>query len=114
MNSGRYNITIDQGIDFNQVFTYKIGITPVDLTGYTARLNISKKFFKSSKPVIDLTTENSKLVLGGALGTITATISSAETLFFTVEDQYFYDLELVIGSSVSRLLRGKVIIIGDA
>ena len=49
MNSGRYNLTIDQGIDFNQVFTYKIGITPVDLTGYTARLNISKKFFKSSK-----------------------------------------------------------------
>ena len=111
MISGKYNLTIEQGTTFRQVFTYLSASLPVDLTGHTARLNISKKSFNSYNSFMDLTTENSKLVLGGALGTITATLSASETLAFTDSDQYLYDLEIINAGTVSRLLRGKLIII---
>jgi hypothetical protein len=111
MISGRYNLTIEQGTTFRQVFTYLIGSTPIDLTGHTARLNISKKSFNSYVPFMDLTTENSRLTLGGDLGTLTATLSASETLVFTDREQYLYDLEIINAGTVSRLLRGKLIII---
>ena len=111
MISGRYNLTIEQGTTFNQVFTYLTGSTPVDLTGQTASLSISKKFFRSYVPFMNLTTENSKLTLGGALGTITATLSPSETFMFIDTDEYLYDLEIVNDNTVSRLLRGKLIIV---
>lgn len=105
MPAGEYDLVIEQGATFSQRITYKVPAgTPVDLTGYTARLQLRKT--PSSPITLSLTTENGGITLGGAAGTIdlavTATASAA-----LAADVYVYDLELVNGSTVTRLLEGS-------
>jgi hypothetical protein len=52
-----------------------------------------------------LTTENGRIALGGAAGTITLNV--AATAMETLEAKtYVYDLELINGATVIRLLQG--------
>jgi hypothetical protein len=55
-----------------------------------------------------LTTENSRILLGGATGTITLTVSAADMTNVT-SGQYVYDLELVapVSNVVTRLIQGN-------
>jgi hypothetical protein len=60
--------------------------------------------------IVELTTENSRITLGGAAGTITLTISSADTTVLT-PGKYVYDLELVSGGGVvSRIIEGNFVV----
>lgn len=109
MESGTYNFTIYQGATFNRVLTWKdSNNTAVNLTGYTARMMI-RDCLESDAPFITLTTENGGITLGGAAGTITLSISATATAAIT-QSQGVYDLELVTGSTVTRLLEGAVTI----
>jgi hypothetical protein len=60
-----------------------------------------------------LTTENGRIVLGGALGTITLTVPFANMNI--AEGQYVYDLEMVSpgGTVVTRLLQGTFTVSGE-
>ena len=61
---------------------------------------------ESSSPVITLTTANNRIALGGAAGTVTLSITAADTANLTAGDGV-YDLEVVDGSSgVYRILEG--------
>ena len=81
--------------------------TPVDLTGYTARMQVRE--CKANTTVIELTTENGGLTLGDAAGTITFFVSDADTES-TQSDRCVYDLELVEpGGDVTPLLAGTFI-----
>ena len=106
MPSGIYNMTIDQGATFFKSFTYKINSNLVDLTGYTARLKAAKNL-NSTQPILNMTTENGMITLGGENGTISLNISAADTTKIQA-GKYIYDLELVQGSLVLRFLRGDV------
>ena len=55
-----------------------------------------------------LTTENSRISLGGATGTVTMTVSATD-MANVVSGQYVYDLELVapVTNVVSRLVQGN-------
>jgi hypothetical protein len=78
--------------------------TPVDLTGYTARMQV--RDCKTEEQVLELTTENGGLTLGNADGTITFFVSDADTNL-TQSDRCLYDLELVApGGDVAPLLAG--------
>lgn len=103
---GDYDFTIYQGANFVRVFTWKDETdTLVNLTGYTARMQIRKKI--DGDILADMTTVNGKIVLGGALGTITASLTAAETA--AISNNGVYDLELISsGGVVSRLLQGDV------
>ena len=57
--------------------------------------------------LVTLTTENGGITLGGVLGTIQLTMTATDTAAITWSDGE-YDLELVNGAYVKRLLRGKV------
>jgi hypothetical protein len=104
-----YGFTADQGATFNQVIVWRDSTnTPVDLTGYTARMQIRYKV--SSSVALSLTTENGRITLGGTNGTITLSISASD-----MEDlpsgPYTYDLELETdGGEVSRLLMGAFVV----
>ena len=107
--AAKYKITIYQGETFSKVFTWKTGDpkNPVDLTGYTARMQIRKKY-GSATTLLSLTTENGGIVLGGVTGTITLFISAtdASSIDWT---SGVYDLELVsAGGIVKRLLQGTI------
>ena len=116
MGAGNYNFTdteygknaIQQGATFYFQMAFKDGAgTPIDLSGYTARMMIRKNI-TDAEPQIELTTENGRMAMTGATGVIELTIEEADTaaLDFT---SGVYDLEIISGSGfVTRLLEGEV------
>lgn len=105
MIPGKYNMVCPQGSTFMQQLTYSINDVPVDLTTYTARMQVREKY-TSKTSIIDLNTENGGITLGGASGTIDIYISSSVTELIVAKD-YVYDLELISSSIVTRLIEGK-------
>lgn len=105
--AAKYDIICDQGATFNRVLTWQDSNgDPINLTGYTAKMQIRPEA-SSSTTTLSLTTENSRISLGGAAGTITLTIAAADTAAVTA-GQYVYDLELVSGAgTVTRLVMGS-------
>jgi hypothetical protein len=109
MPSGTYNgFMIEKGADFTPgSITWKdANDTAIDLTGYTARMDIKKDSDSSS--ILNLTTENNRISLGGIAGTISLSVAATDTDPL-IAGTYNYDLELVSGSSViTRLLEGTI------
>ena len=110
MTAGTYNITIEQGADWAMtlsLYTDSDKTTPKDISGYTARMQIRET--KSSPTVIkELTTGGSGITIGGTDDNeVSLVISSSDTSLFDFLTAY-YDLELVSGGVVSRLMEGTV------
>ena len=107
---GNYDITIYQGSTFSQLFTWQDQNNAlVNLIGYTARM-MARASVDSVSPFITLTTENSGIALGGAAGTITLSMSAAQTAALVAQSG-IYDLEVVSGSGqVTRLLEGNLMV----
>ena len=85
------------------------GTTPISLTGYTARA----VFACVGQTSIELTTENGRITLGGALGTITLTLTSEITSTMAA-GVYSYGLDLINGSSQkTRLIEGNITVTAD-
>lgn len=102
--TANYDFTAGQGETFDRTVTWKIDGTAVNITGYTARLQI-RKTHKSTSAVVSLT-QASGLTLGGSAGTIQIVISATATAALTAR-RYVYDLELVSSSGVvTRVLEG--------
>ena len=105
MAATTYDILIEQGATYSQVITYKETGAAISLVGYTARMQV-RATLESAEALIELTTGNGRIALGGAAGTITLTISATDTAALTA-GRGVYDLELVSGSGiVTRLLQG--------
>jgi hypothetical protein len=105
MAATTYDLLIEQGATFSQVITYKDNGVAVNLTGYTARMQV-RATLEAATALIELTTANGRIALGGTAGTITLSISATDTAALT-SGRGVYDLELVSGSGiVTRLLQG--------
>ena len=101
------DLCIPQGATFSRVIRWKADGDEVNLTGYAARAQI-RPTPSSATTTLSLTTENSRIALGGSAGTITLSISATDTAALTA-GRYVYDLELVsAGGIVTRLLQGVV------
>lgn len=105
MPAGNHNFVIEQGATFSLTMTWKIDSNPVNLAGYTARLKAKPNLHRMA--VLDWTTESGNITLGGAAGTITFSMSAEETNTLRA-GKYVYDLELVSGTYVTRLLKGEI------
>jgi hypothetical protein len=112
--TGTYNLCINQGATFTRVFVWiagqcgcgTVGVSsgPVDLTGYTAALQI-RAYPLATAILYDA---SANLTLGGTAGTITLVIPAANTETFTWW-QGVYDLLLTDSSgNATRLLAGAV------
>ena len=109
MASFNVPFTILQGETYDETLTWKVGdpAVAVDLTGYTARAQV-RSSVTSSIVLLELTTENGGIVLGGAAGTIQRIVSAADTAAITWKNAV-YDLEVIdAGGAVRRLMSGKV------
>ena len=105
--AGQWNFTADQGATLSKVITYKTSAgTPIDLTGYSARMMLRDRV-SSSTVVLELTTGNGRISLGGVAGTVTLNVLATDMTF---SGTYVYDLELVSGSTVSRLVMGEIVV----
>lgn len=99
------NFVFNQGETVQKELRWSIADVPVNLTGYTARMFLKRRLTDES-PEFTLTTENGRISLGGTLGTITLNISATDSA--QMFGEYIYDLELVNGSFVKRLLKGSI------
>jgi hypothetical protein len=107
MSAGIYNDTLDQGATYNLVVVYKdANNTPINITGFSAFMQLRENF-DSTVADLTLTTANGGISINGPLGEITIIATAAQTTTLT-SDYYLYDLELVNGSAVTRLLQGQI------
>ena len=104
MGAGVYHMKLEQGSTFGLTITYKDSNgTAINLTGYSARMQMRRTYEDSA--LIELTTDNGRITLGGSAGTVTLTIAAGDTAALpSVEG--VYDLELVSGDIVDKLLAG--------
>lgn len=101
-----------QGATFSVNMVHRDSLTklPTDLTGYTARMQVRRSRDPAdSTEILSLTTENSRITLGGDTGTISLLVSASDMESITAEN-FVYDLELVHGSVVSRIVQGEFIV----
>ena len=117
MASGKYSFVIEQGATIDFEVQYKDSSNaPVNLAGYQARMQIRSDYGGSliANLSSSLDSDGTGLNLSGsngitpvASGSIGIFISAASSSNFTFREAR-YDLEIVSGSIVTRLLEGKV------
>jgi hypothetical protein len=110
INPGTYNIVCPQGATFDRTFTILVNDAPLNLTSYTAAMQV-RDSAKASQTRISLT-NGSGIALGGTAGTIGVTISSTASAAVPA-GSYSYDLEIDSGGVVTRLLEGSFVVTGN-
>lgn len=111
MLAGLLDIEIEQGATFELVFIYQDELgNPIDLTGMTARMQLRRQY-KSPEVLIELSNANGRIIFDPYAGKITLRIAATDTEGLTGSG--VYDLELIDGSTVNRLLEGSFIICNE-
>ena len=107
--AGVHNFLCEQGATFSRVITYQGSEgAPVNLTGYTARMQV-RATTEDAAVLLSLTTENGGIALGGAAGTVTLLATATQTAAMP-SGELVYDIELVSGAVVTRLLQGCFVV----
>lgn len=103
---GKLNLVAYQGASWDYTLTWLAGGTPVNLTSYTARMQV-RETYDSTSTILSLTS-GTGITLGGTAGTIYLEASATTTAGFdgTPNKQYIYDLELENAGVVTRLVEG--------
>lgn len=103
----KLKLTIYQGATFRKRLVWKTQTGPVNLTGCTARMQV-RADISSPTILVNLTTENGCIALGGIDGTIGLLLSAEDTAAIGWESGV-WDLEIVHpGGEVTRLAQGGV------
>lgn len=86
MQAGIYDIYIDQGADWKLSFTWKDDYSaPVNLTGYSARMQVRKNL-RDSVPLMTLdSTVSGEITMGGTAGTIVIHATAAKTTAIPID-----------------------------
>lgn len=112
MAAHKIKLTVDQGATFRKSVVWRSGATvetaqPVDLTGCTARAQIRSEL-DSPEVLLELSTENGRITLGGETGEIRLEIDAVTTAAIDWESGV-YDLEIVFpDNTVVRRMAGTV------
>lgn len=118
MASTLYNIIIEQGADWIDEITLKTdGATeadrvPIDLTGYTAKMQVRLAFAADEAlvTIFETTSDDGLIELGGADGTISLRINAETTLALITDGKprsAFYDLLIVSPDDIiTRVIEG--------
>lgn len=108
MSAGFHHFVIEQGATFSRILTLKDSTgTVVNLSGYSSAEMDLRQNPEESSTILELTTANGRISLGGAAGTVTLTVSATDTANLTADDGV-YDLEITdSGGNVFRILEGS-------
>lgn len=111
MDAVEYPLTIEQGSTFQKQFRWKVDGAIIDLTGYTAKMHARNSY--GGTLAFELSTENSRILLGGATGMVALEMAPDETAALPTGN-FVYDLELTTGGVVRKLIRGTVVVLPEA
>lgn len=110
MSAGTENLIIDQGADWYVNFTYYTDstlTTPVNLTGYTAALQLRSNFGDATS-ALSLSSPSNGIVITGAAGLISIHATAIQTGAIAA-GYYEYDCEITSsGGIVTRLIQGQI------
>ena len=111
MDLANHPLTCKQGSKFEFFFTWKIQNPetkvwePVDLTGFKARLTVQVDG-NAAEPMVEMTTENGCITLGGTAGTVSCKLASAATSELPL-GVWEYDFDIIDPSlEPDRMLEG--------
>ena len=99
-----YNKEIYQGSDDTLALTWKQDGVAVDLTGYTARMQV--RLSAKTSTVAEFSTALGTIALTSG-GGVTVTISSAASALIPA-GSYIYDIDLTTGTTTRTILRGAL------
>ena len=107
-----YNVEIDQGADWFLDVTYdNPNGTPVNLTGYTAALQM-RSLPSDNNAVLSLST-GSGITITGSTGLVAIRATANQTRSID-EGTYYYDLEITSsGGIVTRLVQGQAVVLAE-
>jgi hypothetical protein len=106
-NPGRYNIGVYQGTTFTLAPVWKVNNLPVDLTGYSADMQVRDV---SNNLITELSTANGHAVISAALGQTTLTLTASQTSAITA-GIYTYAFNLTSPSNyVYQILNGGFVV----
>lgn len=105
-----YELLINQGSNLSLEIALKNQDgTPLNLTGYTARMQL-RSSYTSPEVVVELTTENGRIVITPLLGIVRLLLDATTTAAIAAKN-YVYDLETVSSTGfVTRVLQGEAIV----
>lgn len=108
MAAAKYKLKLEQGATLRKPFTWKAAGVPVDLTGWTGRMQIRPEI-DSAEVLAELTTENGGILIDAPTsGTFVLYLDDAATAALDFE-QAAYDVELQAPSGdVTRIMQGVV------
>lgn len=92
MIPGKYNMVCPQGSTFKQSMRYLLDEQEIDLTNYSAKMQVREKH-TSDVAIIELSSDNNLITLSNA-SNIQLLISDTVTATFAPKE-YVYDLELI-------------------
>ena len=118
MTAGRHDINAEQGSTFSLTVSYKDSSdTAIDVSSQTARMQVRRSEL-SSKKLLDIGVGNVTgpsdvagtggitMNASGVTGNINVSVDAA-TMANVPAGRFFYDLELVDGTTVTRLIKGR-------
>jgi len=126
MAAGRYSFTLEQGTTVDFELQYKdSGSIPIDLSGYTGKMEIRSTYSGSGETYLTLTSslgdtytkeaDNTFLSFSGsnlttptASGSIGIYVGYELTDLLTFTQEAYYDLEITTGVVRTRVLEGRV------
>lgn len=109
MNPGRANFTCYQGTTFSEAPVWKINGVPVNLTDFTAKMQVRTSPDDPSV-LVELSTANGRITIDGAAGRILLSLDKTTTAGLAV-GQYVYDLKLTApDGTATRLLQGGFVV----
>ena len=104
MKPGRYNFTTVQGDTFHSEPVWKINTTPVNVTGYSALMQIKRAV--DGTLIIELSSANGRIIVGTTDGKFTLNLTAAQTSALPMGN-FVYDLQLTApDGTVTTLLQG--------
>jgi hypothetical protein len=108
MAAGTLDLFIEQGSTFSYTLTLTDNVgAPLDLTGYTARMQI-RQAVQAPNALISLTTENGRISITPLTGVIELSIEAEATATLNFQNGV-YDLEIEsAGGIVTRIVQGAV------
>lgn len=111
LTPAKRKLIVIKGATFNPGWTWMAAGAPVNLTGCTARLQV-RDSVESDVVLLDLTTENGGIVLGGAAGTIDLWVGATETTTFTWDSGVWaLEIQYPTGADyVDRLIEGSIVV----
>jgi hypothetical protein len=109
LTPAKRKLILYKGAKFDPGWTWKAAGVPVDLTGCTARMQV-RADVDSPDVLLDLTTENGGIILGGAAGTIDLWVGATDTTAITWDGGVWaLDIQYATGpDDVDRLIEGSI------